>query len=49
MLVGHSFQYIPDNSIRDESFFDAITNIHDEMVLKIFINTIAKPSCKTVD
>ena len=31
------------NTIRDASFCDAVINIYDEMVLKIFINTIAKP------
>ena len=34
------------NNIRDTSFCDAFANIYDEMVLKIFINTIAKPHVK---
>ena len=34
------------NTIRDASFCDTITNIYEEMVLKIFINTIAKPYVK---
>ena len=31
------------NTIHDTSFCDAIANIYDEMMLKNFINTIAKP------
>ena len=31
------------NTIRDTSFCDAITNVYDEIELKIFINTVAKP------
>ena len=31
------------NNICDTSFCDAIANIYDKMVLKISINTIAKP------
>ena len=34
------------NTIRDTSFGDVIANIYNEMVLKIFINTIAKPHVK---
>ena len=34
------------NTVRDTSFCDAIVNIYDEIVLKIFINTIAKPHVK---
>ena len=34
------------NTIHDTSFCDAIANIYDEMVLKNFINTIAKPHVK---
>ena len=34
------------DTIRDTSFCDAITNIYDAMVLKIFINTIANPHVK---
>ena len=37
---------LKSNSIRDTSFYDAITNIYDGLVLKIFINTIAKPHVK---
>ena len=33
-------------SRRDTSFCDAIANIYDDMVLNIFINTIAKPHVK---
>ena len=35
-----------DNTIRDTSSCDAITNNYDEMVLKSFSNTIAKPHAK---
>ena len=34
------------NTNRDTSFGDVISNIYDEIVLKIFINTIAKPHVK---
>ena len=34
------------NTIRDTSFCDAISNIYDEMVLTIFINTIATSQVK---
>ena len=34
------------NTICDTSFCDAITNIYDKTVLKIFINTIAKSHVK---
>ena len=34
------------NTIRDTSFCVAIANIYDEMLLKTFISTIAKPHVK---
>ena len=34
------------NTIHDTSICDAITKINDKMVLKVFINTIAKPHVK---
>ena len=34
------------NNIRDTSFCDAIAINYDQMLLKIFINTIAKPRKK---
>ena len=37
-----------NNTVYDTSFCDAITNIYDEMVLKIFINTFAKRHVKRV-
>ena len=33
---------------RNTSFCDAITNIYNQMLLKIFINTIAEPHVKKV-
>ena len=36
------------NNICDTSLCDAIANIYGEMVLKIFINTIAKPHVKSL-
>ena len=36
------------NTIRDTSFCDAITNIYDEIVLKVFIRTTAKPHVKRI-
>ena len=37
------------NTIYDTSFGDAIINIYDEMVLKMFISISAKPHVKKVD
>ena len=37
-----------NNTVHDTSFCDAITNIYDEMVLKIFIDTFAKRHVKRV-
>ena len=34
------------NNNRDASFYYAITSVYDEIVLKLFINTIAKPHVK---
>ena len=40
------YEDLQGNSIRDASFCEAIANIYYKMVLKIFINTIAKPHVK---
>ena len=35
-----------NNTIRNTSFCDEVTNIYYEILLKIFINTIAQPHVK---